>query len=313
MAKINNIYKRDFKNATHFAFIQAFIAELTACGFSAAKIVAKLQELVTAFARENTLFMQVRASEIVAQREEADRRRDSFYTRLHRLVQAWAGSGMATLDAAATALERPFNLYKVKTNAPIDEQTGQMENLITDISTPAMLANITAINGTYLYEQMVQAEELVKSLRSSEFSEVAEKELGALTSARKVCDGLYDEMVAIIEGASNFADDPAPYEAFIRKWNGAVKTYQDMLDRKSGSSTGGTANPDGTGEKPNTDNNNGGDTPSGGGTTEPENPTPDNPTPDNPTPDNPSGGETPGGGDNGGGPGPDENGGYNNE
>ncbi|MGX8695827.1 MAG: hypothetical protein ACSW8D_05535, partial [Prevotella sp.] len=43
----------------------------------------------------------------------------------------------------------------------------------------------------------------------------------------------------LIESFSKVADDPTPYEAFIRKWNGSVKLYQDMLDRKSGNSSGG--------------------------------------------------------------------------
>ena len=131
-------YKYRLKNAQHFAFIQAFITSATAAGFTAAKIVAKLAELVTAFGVEDRYYMIVRASEIIAQRTAADEQRDRFYTRLHRLIQAWAGSGMAQLDEAATALEKPFNLYKVKVNAQLDEETGVLENLITDISTTAM-------------------------------------------------------------------------------------------------------------------------------------------------------------------------------
>jgi hypothetical protein len=70
---------------------------------------------------------------------------------------------------------------------------------------------------------------------------------GALVAARKACDALYDELTYLIEAFEKTADTPAPYEDFIRQWNGTLKIYQDMLDRKSGSSTGGTANPDGSG------------------------------------------------------------------
>ena len=258
MSKFNNLYKRDLKNAQHFAFIQAFITVATAAGFTAQKIVAKLAELVSAFSTEDHFYMQFRASEIIAQRTAADNRRDNFYARLHRLTQVWAGSGMAALDAAATALLRIFDLYKVKVSAQIDEQTGQMENLITDLSTTEMQENIQTINGMYLFTAMKAGQDDVKALRLLEGTEMSEKVMGALASARTECDRLYDEMTAIIEGASLFADDPAPYDAFIRQWNGTLKIYQDMLDRKSGNSTSGTANPDGTGETPNTPNNQGG-------------------------------------------------------
>ena len=233
MAKFQPLkYKRDLKNAQHFAFIQAFITALTAAGFSAAKIVAKLAELVTAFGVEDKYYMIVRASEIVAQRTAADEQRDRFYTRLHRLIQAWAGSGMAQLDAAATALEKPFNLYKVKVSAQMDEETGVLENLITDLSTPAMQAHLTTINGTYLFQQMVEGQHLVKSLRLEQGVEESEKVYGALSAARKECDRLYDEMTDLLESFAKVADDATAYETFISHWNGTVKIYQDTQGRK---------------------------------------------------------------------------------
>lgn len=250
MATFNSLsYKRDLKNAQHFAFIQAFITALQQSGMTAQKIQALLTQLNQAFAVEDRYYMQVRASEIVAQREAADQLRDRFYTRLHRLVQAWAGSGMEALDAAATALEKVFNLYRVKVNAQMDEETGQLENLIADLSTQQMQAHLTTINGQYLFQQMKQGHDDVKSLRLEQGVETSQKELGALAAARRQCDALYDQMTQLIESFALVADDPTPYETFIRQWNGTVKLYQDMLDRKSGTtgtSSSGTGSSSGT-------------------------------------------------------------------
>lgn len=237
--------KRRLKNAQHFAFIQAFITALQQSGMTAQKIQALLTQLNQAFAVEDRYYMQVRASEIVAQREAADQLRDRFYTRLHRLIQAWAGSGMEALDAAATALEKVFNLYRVKVNAQMDEETGQLENLIADLSTQQMQAHLTTINGQYLFQQMKQGHDDVKSLRLEQGVETSQKELGALAAARRQCDTLYDQMTQLIESFALVADDPTPYETFIRQWNGTVKLYQDMLDRKSG--TTGTSSSSGSG------------------------------------------------------------------
>ena len=246
MATFNSLsYKRDLKNAQHFAFIQAFITALQQSGMTAQKIQAQLNQLNQAFAVEDRYYMQVRASEIVAQREAADQLRDRFYTRLHRLIQAWAGSGMEALDAAATALEKVFNLYRVKVNAQMDEETGQLENLIADLSTQQMQAHLTTINGQYLFQQMKQGHDDVKSLRLEQGVETSQKELGALAAARRQCDTLYDQMTQLIESFALVADDPTPYETFIRQWNGTVKLYQDMLDRKTG--TTGTSSSSGSG------------------------------------------------------------------
>jgi hypothetical protein len=163
-----------------------------------------------------------------------------------------------------------------------------------------MLAHLETIGATWLFQQMVEAHNQVKAYRLEEGTEMSSRVIGALEEARKNSDAAYNDVTAMIEALSLTADDTAPYEAFIRQWNGTLKIYQDIIDRKSGNSTSGnTANEGGTTTDPEQGGENGGETPE----------TPDNPdTPDTPdTPDNPDnpGGEEPGGGDNGG----DDNGG----
>ena len=247
MAEFLRPGKRSLTNAQHFEFIDAFITVLVEANFTAAKIVALLNSLRNVFSEEDRWYMIARASEIIARRDAADKSRDNFYSRLFAIIRAWAGSGMAGLDAAATAVIKPFNLYKVKTGAQIDEESGQLDNLITDLSTTEMQAHLSTLGVTWLYQQMVAAHQEVKSYRLEQGQEESEKVSGALRKARQACDAVYDELTYLIEAFAKTADDPTPYEAFIRKWNGTLKIYQDMLDRKSGGSTGGTANPDGTG------------------------------------------------------------------
>ncbi len=264
MAEFLRPSKRSLTNAQHYEFIDAFITVLVEANFTAAKIVALLNSLRNVFSEEDRWYMIARASEIIARRDAADKSRDNYYSRLFAIIRAWAGSGMANLDAAATALLRPFNLYKVKTGAQIDEESGQLDNLITDLTPAAMQAHLSTLGVTWLYEQMVVAHQEVKSYRLEQGQEESEKVAGALRKARQACDKVYDELTYLIEAFTKTADDPTPYEAFIRKWNGTLKIYQDMLDRKSGNSTGGTANPDGTGTTTPTTPDNGSDNPSTG-------------------------------------------------
>ena len=300
MAEFLRPSKRSLTNAQHFEFIDAFITVLAEANFTAAKITALLEQQRTAFSEEDRWYMVARASEIIAQREAADKKRDNFYSRLFAIIRAWAGSGMAGLDAAATAVIKPFNLYKVKTGAQIDEESGQLDNLITDLSTAEMQAHLTTLGVTWLYQQMVAAHQETKSYRLEQGQEESEKVTGALRKARQACDKVYDELTYLIEAFAKTADDPAPYEAFIKKWNGTLKIYQDMLDRKTGSSTGSGTNNGGSGS---------GDNPSGTGTDTPGTDTPGTDTPGTDTPgtdtpgtDTPGTGGTgtitPGGGDN---------------
>ena len=235
MGKFLRPSKKSLQNPQHYEFINAFLTTLADSGLSAAKIMALVALLSTAFSEEDRLYMIARASEIIAQRNEADRVRDDKYARLHRIVLGWAGSGEPTMDPAATLLKRDFDLYKVKTSAQMDVESGQMSNLITELLKSDRQAAITTLGIGYLFTQMKEAHELVQSLRLEQGAEVSEKEIGALAAARKECDRLYDELTYLIEAFSLTADDPAPYEAFIKRWNGTLKIYQDILDRKSGS------------------------------------------------------------------------------
>ena len=205
---------------------------------------------------------------------------------------------------AATALKQVFELYKLNTQAQVNEESGVMTNLAQDLATEAMQAHIDAIGGSQLYQEMVEANEQVKTFRLAQGTEESQKVLAALEKARKATDEAYDKLCDAIEGGASFADDPAPYEAFITEWNGTIKLYQDMLDRKSGNA-GQSQNPGGNGsENP---GGNGSETPGEPGNTDdpdnPENPdNPDNPenpeNPDNPT--NPTNPTEPGSGGGGG-------------
>ena len=153
-----------------------------------------------------------------------------------RSIQVWDGSGDPTKDAAAKLLRKDFDLYKVQTKAQLEVESGQMSNLITDLLLPDRQAAIAALGAEYLFNEMKAAHELVQSLRLEEGLEQSEKAGGALAKARKECDRIYDELTYMIEAFAVAADDPAPYEAFINRWNGTLKIYQDMLDRKQGTS-----------------------------------------------------------------------------
>ena len=320
MTKFLRPNKASLKNAQHFEFIDAFITVLAAAGLSSTKIAALLSELQTAFGEENRLYMIARASEIIAQRDEADRDRDDKYSRLHAIIRAWAGSGNPTLDAAATAVKKPFEMYKVKTAAQIDEESGQLDNLITDLSTSAMQQSLTTLGVMWLYEQMVSAHQLTKSLRLEQGVEESVKLTGALKAARQACDALYDKITYMIEAFTLTADDPAPYEAFIKLWNGTLKIYQDMLDRKSGttSSGGSSSNNGGSGQQGGTTNSGNSGTTEPGGSNQNENQNQGGGSNQNENQGGGSnenqGGTENGGGDNGGGDngGGDNGGGDNN-
>ena len=236
-------------NAKHFAFIEAFITLLTAAGFTSQKILDALALIKAKFAVERRWYGQFRASETIALRMAADHRRDSFYSRLRRIVLGWAGSGMEQLDHAATELKRIFDLYRVNTKAQLEDETGQLDNFIKDLETDEMQGYIALLNATYLFQEMKSANEQVKSLRLAEGIEASGKMRRALATARQECDLVYDSILKLIEASSLVAADNAPYEQFIIKWNGTIKIFRKSTERKSSGKDEDKDNDDGGGHQ----------------------------------------------------------------
>ena len=248
--------------------LEAFVTVFTEAGFTAQKLVTLFATLNANFSNEDRYYMLARASEVIARRNAADTTRDKLYTKLYALVRLWRNSGNTAMETAADALVRVFQLYAVNTSAQIDTESGQLDNLITDLSTDQMQAHIQTIGGKWLFDEMKAAHQEVKAIRLEQGTEESEKVSGALLKARKACDEAYDNLITAVEAFATIADDPAPYEAFIKKWNGTLKIYQDMLDRKSGKTNGGTTptTPDTPGtDTPGTDTPGTDTPPSGGG------------------------------------------------
>lgn len=252
MSKFIRINKPHLQNAQHYAMLEAFVTVFTEAGFTAPKLVTLFATLNTKFSNEDRYYMLARASEVIARRNAADTTRDKLYTKLYALVRLWRNSGNTAMETAADALVRVFQLYAVNTSAQIDAESGQMDNLITDLSTDQMQAHIQTIGGKWLFDEMKAAHQEVKSIRLEQGTEESQKVSGALLKARKACDEAYDNLITAVEAFATIADDTAPYEAFIKKWNGTLKIYQDMLDRKTGTSTGSGNSGSGT-DTPGTD------------------------------------------------------------
>ena len=159
------------------------------------------------------------------------------------------------MDATASKLKAVFTLYKVQTSAQIDQESGKLDNLIKDLAPSDMQTAIQTLGVTPLYTEMVAAQQQLKQLRLDQGAEVSEKVTGALKEARQTTDAIYDELTYLIEAFAKTADDPAPYEAFIKRWNGTLKLYPQPGKNKEGSgSSSSSQDSDDSGNSGNTGN-----------------------------------------------------------
>lgn len=242
MKKVFSLHKPRLTNGQHFAFITAFTQEIQAVSGAPAKLQATFDAMVEAQKVEDKYLKMAQGSELTGKIREADTLRDESYRKLRDIVKVWAGSGTEPQAAAATALQRVIKTYKINTSAQMDEESGLMANLITDLSTADMQANIKAIGAEKLLDGMRQGNGQVITLLKQRDEADSTKVIGALRKARIESDKAYTDATEAIE-AFNFVQ--GGYDSLIDRWNATVNRYQEMLNRKTGSTKHNPSDGDG--------------------------------------------------------------------
>ena len=244
MKKFFTLDKSRLTNGQHFAFITAFTQEIQAISGAPAKLQATFDAMVEAQKVEDKYLKMAQGSELTGKIREADTLRDESYRKLRDIVKVWAGSGTEPQATAAAALQRVIKTYKINTSAQMDEESGLMANLITDLSTADMQANIKAIGAEKLLDGMKQGNGQVITLLKQRDEADSTKVIGALRKARIESDKAYTDATEAIE-AFNFVQ--GGYDSLIDRWNATVNRYQEMLNRKTGSTKHNPSDGDNTG------------------------------------------------------------------
>lgn len=233
MNKFIRIVKKNLQKGQHYSMMDAFQTMLSETEFPNGRLTVLIETFHERFEKENLWFANSKASEVIARRRAADTRRDKFYSKLYALVRVWYASEEPAMEQAATALRKVFKQYKLNVADQLDAESGGLEIIIEVLSTDEMQAHIQTLGGKWLFDEMKAAHELFKELRVEQAEEASKKVVGALVKARKACDAAYDDIIRTIEAAAIVAEDPTPYETFIKRWNGMLMSYRDILKRKS--------------------------------------------------------------------------------
>lgn len=263
MQRFYTLDKSKLTNGQHFAFMTAFVQDLRKIEEAPAKMKAVIDVMASALAEEDKYIKMEQGSLLTEKIYEADGLRDNGYRKFRDIVKVWAGSGMEPQAKAAEALDRVINTYRLNIAAQMDDESGLMTNLLTDISTTEMQANVEAIGATNFVAHMRQGNEQVVALLKQRDEEKSGKAAGALRQARLNTDKAYANVVEAVE-AFNYT--VGGYDEVITKWNATIDRYQEMLNRKTGSTKVNTPSAgDGAGGS-------GSDSTGGSGTTTPTNP-----------------------------------------
>jgi len=287
MAKIPNFSKTQLRYGAHFSIMISFDERVAPLAESESMLTKAYGEFKTALGYEDSAIKIARASEYSNQILTEDNKRDRLYNNGKATAEMWRDTGIEPYAAAAAAVLREYDTYKVDTKAQYDQQTGLMLNFLQSFESVAMKEKLQTLGLTAVFEQMKIANEAVRSLLSQRGDERAANAAYDIKKARTATDAAYDKLVDRINALQTL-DETGKYDAFVAWWSQEIaRIKQQILNQKGGTTDPGTTTdpePPGTGGGGSTDpdpenpgTGGGGTTPDpsqGGGSTDPE-PDPD--------------------------------------
>lgn len=286
----------DFNYLSQAATYQYSTEQLARVKASSA-IMAKLPDEIAAWDGAtqafDTAFRKASTAEQTKLVESLDTERDTIYTGFNGTVTNALKSPIAAQRQAAQEVIEPIKRYAISTTSEYQEQTMRTNQLCEDLLTN-FASQLTTLGLTAWVQALQAKNQEFQAAMTQRTNEQAGYIKNELTNLRQQIITTYRVFVKLMNVVLIYEGDTA-YASVIDQMNAEVRHYRQIIDRKSGKTSGGGTSPD----NPNTPNN-------------PNNPntpnTPDNPeTPDNPdNPTNPDNPVNPGGGTSGGDTGGDD-------
>ena len=245
-----------------------------------------------------------------------DSERDDALGAYHEAELGLQRNPNAAKRQAARLLNLNYDTYKPERSQEYMKETELISQMTTEIRNSAELSAAIQLLGLEDYlADLEQKNQAFADMMAGRTASTEGYQKGAVAEARADVEAKFQLFRQMLNVASIYEGD-TEYRPFLLAANAEVEHFRQILARKgvstgSSSSNGGSSTNNGSLTPDPSPSGEGGDN-NGGGTTTPD--TPDNPGGGTNTGDDTGGGST--GGDNGGGydgPGPDDNGGYNNE
>lgn len=164
----------------------------------------------------------------------ADSVRDQILNACSMRIDSALICPIADEQASARVLRGVFDKYGDIRALPYNDETGYLSQLLTDLLLPANTPHLQKVCIAGWVVELKKANDLFQKLfadRNAE--ESAKKAVGNTLAARKVVDGYYNEMVAIVNASVVMKQSKPAAVNFIAEMNTLIKYYKTVLTARS--------------------------------------------------------------------------------
>lgn len=237
---------KDQKNVRHLSFLKRFTKRMqnNVVESLGANCPQKLQNAYQLLAQkvgsEDEVYLVSQKSELTAQIDDWDKKRDNTYVGIRTLAEALQRIGTAEQQEAAAKVLGRIGQHKIDVNERYEDEGEKLEQLVQDLQGP--LATETAALGltaqvATLKEQNDQTEHYLE-LRQNERADQSPQ---AMKIARDASNDAYELMVTLINAYAivEESNGTSPYDTCISYVNSDIKYYEDHVFNKKDGSGGG--------------------------------------------------------------------------
>ena len=237
---------KDQKNVRHLSFLKRFTKRMqnNVVESLGANCPQKLQNAYQLLAQkvgsEDEVYLVSQKSELTAQIDDWDKKRDNTYVGIRTLAEALQRIGTAEQQEAAAKVLGRIGQHKIDVNERYEDEGEKLEQLVQDLQGP--LATETATLGltaqvATLKEQNDQTEHYLE-LRQNERADQSPQ---AMKIARDASNDAYELMVTLINAYAIVEESNgiSPYDTCISYVNSDIKYYEDHVFNKKDGSGGG--------------------------------------------------------------------------
>lgn len=259
--KIEKANRHYLHNEEWLSMYVDYRLEVDKYGAATLKIKPLYDLFLPLFDKADKHLLVLRKSVFTQQMKEADKDRKVSFQSLVNTTHSMLALNQSepAKKAAAIRMNNLLTQYKQRgVKGGYDEETSGVYNLLQDLD-GQYRADVTLLNMTDWVEALRQAETRFTAARAQRMKENTEKPLEPLADIRLQVDGLYDNMMNIIDAQlvidglggdvvvdpndlkTGIYEEDTPEELkgnvtynFAVSWNVVVKHYRDLLAARSG-------------------------------------------------------------------------------
>lgn len=172
-----------------------------------------------------------KAAEETPQMTAVDARRDSLFSYLYNIVKQMTKSPIEAESAAATRLERAIHPYAGTGNLPSQQETSNLEGLISDLSKDPLPECIDTLRLSTTMEQLIAANREYDALSNQRVLALAATRAESSKTIRERMVTTYEDMVDYVF-ANNLLTPTPERKAFIANTNALLAETDALYNQR---------------------------------------------------------------------------------